>query len=99
MNSPEKIIAADPNISTTVSTFDIVQMRKVLLGTLSEVPNGKSWRFIPSTHVFVNPDNPFVPAFEEEIKIFGLESDRTGVNFKAIKSGDINGDVNPLSID
>jgi len=98
MDTPEKIIAADPNISNTVSTFDIVQMRKVLLGTLPEVPNGKSWRFIPSTHVFVNPDNPFVPAFDEEIKIINLESDRTGVNFKAIKSGDINGDVNPLSI-
>jgi hypothetical protein len=99
MNTPEKLIAADANISGTVTNFDIVQLRKVLMGSLPGVADGKSWRFIPANQTFISLDNPFTTPFAESIQIIGLDSDRANINFKGIKVGDIDGNVNPQQID
>ncbi|MEM6697794.1 MAG: PKD domain-containing protein, partial [Bacteroidota bacterium] len=40
LDSPYKIIAADLNLSGTVTTFDVVMLRKLLLGISDELPNG-----------------------------------------------------------
>jgi hypothetical protein len=97
LSTPEKIIAADANFSNTVTNFDIVQMRKVLIGTLPGVPDSKSWRFYPLNTVFSTPDNPFLTPLPGEILIQGLDSDRTGVDFRGIKIGDIDGNVDHLN--
>lgn len=97
ISTPERIIAADINISGTVTTFDIVQMRKVLLGTVDSVPGGKSWRFIPADFTFIEPLNPFLPAFPEVIAITGLDANFTNQNFKAIKTGDIDLSADPTA--
>jgi hypothetical protein len=95
INTPEKIIAADVNNSGSVTIFDIVQLRKVLLGTTDSVPGGKSWRFIPATFIFLDPANPFGLAFPESVEVTGLDSNLTGLNFVAIKLGDIDNSVDP----
>lgn len=88
LDSPYKIIAADVNKSGSVSTFDIVITRKLLLGNIPEFPTGDSWRFIPRDYEFPNPLNPFVEEFPETIE---LESGHTeSVDFIAIKLGDVN---------
>lgn len=90
LDSPFKLIAADANRSGTVTTFDIVQFRKVILGISDTVPGNTSWRFIDAGYSFPNPADPFNTVFPEE-KIFNtLISDQTGQDFIGIKIGDLN---------
>ncbi len=47
-NSGYKIIASDANKSNSVTTFDILELRKLLLGIYEELPmQEQPWRFIP----------------------------------------------------
>jgi hypothetical protein len=91
LDSPYKIIAADANQDGNVTTFDIIVLRRLILGITSELPNGKSWRFIPASYVFPNPLNPFEPPFPEEYRI--LPSDPgfpSTFPFTGLKIGDVN---------
>ena len=45
ITSPYDLIAADANNSVTVSAIDLVELRKLILGTYTVLPNNKSWRF------------------------------------------------------
>ncbi len=47
LNTPYKLISADANNSGTVTTFDIVTLRKAILGSITSLPAG-SWRHIPN---------------------------------------------------
>ena len=68
LDSPYQLIAADANRSGTVTTFDIVQFRKVILGIQDTVPGNTSWRFVDADWVF--PD-PMAPAGFPEQKTYG----------------------------
>lgn len=89
-NSPYKIIAADVNHSNTVTTFDIVVLQKNILHITHDFPNNKSWRFVKAGYVFPNPNNPFVPGFPEAYSINNFSGDMTGIDFVAVKIGDVN---------
>ncbi|MDO8367514.1 MAG: hypothetical protein Q7T20_11995 [Saprospiraceae bacterium] len=45
--NPFQIIAADANNNAAVTSFDIVELRKLILGIYSELPNNSSWRYVP----------------------------------------------------
>ena len=94
-NSPYKILAADANLSGSVTTFDVVQFRKVILGLLDSLPTNTSWRFVDSSFVFPNPQNPFSTSVPEIIIFNPLVSNQFGQNFVGIKVGDVNGSTNP----
>ena len=88
--SPYQMIAADADMSNSVTTFDIVEFRKLLLGIYnnsgSPWPSGNapSWRFVPESYTFPNPSNPFSSTFPEEIQsIIPI----IGADFVAIKTG------------
>lgn len=65
LNSGYKIIAADANKSNSVTTFDLIELRKLLLGIYDELPGQEQpWRYIPefipqdyATAFNVNPFN------------------------------------------
>lgn len=92
LDSPYKIIAADVNNSGSVSGFDIIQLRKAILGISDEFPNNTSWRFVPSDYEFPDPAAPLGTLFPESITI-SLTEDATSLNFVGIKIGDVNGNV------
>ncbi len=50
---PWQIVAADVNCSGSITTFDIVTTRQVILGILDSFPCG-SWRFMPDSAVLSN---------------------------------------------
>ncbi|MBP6812863.1 MAG: T9SS type A sorting domain-containing protein [Saprospiraceae bacterium] len=50
---PWQIVAADVNHSESITTFDIVTARKVILGITDTFPNG-SWRFLPDSATISN---------------------------------------------
>ncbi len=52
-NCPWQLIAADVNCTGSVTTFDIVTARKVILGLLNDFPCG-SWRFVPDSAAVTN---------------------------------------------
>jgi hypothetical protein len=91
LDSPYKIIAADANGNGSVTTFDIVELRKLILGLSTTLANNTSWRFVDKSYVFPNPAYPFSPAFPENISLPDLTDNVLTMDFVAIKIGDVNG--------
>ena len=88
--TPYSIIAADVNKNGSVSTADVIALRKVILGIDKVFPGTQqSWRFIKSDFVFPTPTNPFETTFPEMAQI-NLVSNTTS-DFVAVKVGDVNG--------
>jgi hypothetical protein len=98
LNSPYKLIAADANKSGTVTTLDIVEIRRLILNITTSFSNNTSWRFVRSDYVFPNPANPFQPAFPESIAITNLENNKWSLDFVGIKIGDVNGSADPTNL-
>lgn len=94
-DSPYKLIAADANKSNTVTTFDIVTLRKVILGSLTVLPGNTSWRFIPRSFTFPNPNNPFSTAFPEQYNVSSAFNIIENADFYGIKIGDVDYTATP----
>jgi hypothetical protein len=90
LNSPYKIIAADINKSGSVTTADMLELRKVILQIVPTFPNNTSWRFVKRDYVFPNPANPFSPAFPEAKMVQPLSQDVYDADFVGVKIGDLN---------
>jgi hypothetical protein len=86
LNSPYKMIAADANKSNTISSFDIIELRKLILGIYNELPNNDSWRFVDASQIFSQPYNPFSTTIIENVTVMPNQS----ANFIGIKIGDLN---------
>lgn len=96
LDSPWKLIAADANQDGKITTTDIVVLRKLILGITSELPNGKSWRFVPQPHSFPDPANPFQPPFPERGEVPNTADPApAGFNFKGVKIGDVDFSADP----
>ncbi len=91
--SSYKIIAADVNNSSSITTLDILHMRSVILGNASSFPGGRLWAFVPDDYAFANPQNPF--PFQSSRTYQNLSASITGQDFIGIKLGDVNGSWNP----
>lgn len=61
LSSPFAILQADANGSNSITTADITELRKLLLGITTELPGLNSFRFVPADYFFPNPNNPFSP--------------------------------------
>jgi hypothetical protein len=90
LNSPYKMIAADANKSGSITTFDIVELRKLILGIYTELPNNTSWRFVDKAFVFPNANNPFQSTFPETISIADAMVSQIDEDFVGVKVGDVN---------
>ena len=88
--SPYKMIAADVNKSGTITTLDMLELRKLLLFIDTEFRQNTSWRYIHRDHNFFNPLNPFDSPFPEIYTIEELENSMAGFDFIGIKTGDVN---------
>jgi len=92
LNSVYKMIAADVNNNEKISASDLVALRKVILGIEERFPNNTSWRFIDAGFEFVNMDNPWEVEIDERYDIESLSGDMQ-IDFIAVKTGDVNGNV------
>jgi hypothetical protein len=95
LDSPYKLIAADANNSQHVSVIDIVELRKLILGVYTELPNNKSWRFVPADYDFPDPFDPWQPDTAMNSALdFTFDGSQSAVyDFTGIKIGDVNGTV------
>jgi hypothetical protein len=101
LDSPYKLIAADVNRSGTVTTFDMIQLRKLILNLITEFSNNTSWRFVETAYAFPQPTNPWYELFPELINENNLNTDIVDADFVGVKIGDVNGSAqaNALSGD
>jgi hypothetical protein len=99
LDSPYKIIAADASNDGKVTTFDIVELRKLILHINDELPNNDSWRFVDQSYAFPNENDPFTPPFPEVINFNDLEEEQLFTDFVGVKIGDVDGNVNSSELD
>ncbi len=92
LNSPYKLIAADVNNSKSVTTLDLIQLRKLILNIDNKFGNNTSWRFVDASYSFPNPANPWSVQFPEVANLNDLGADARA-NFVAVKIGDVNGNA------
>lgn len=98
MTSPYQIIAADANQSNSISTLDLVQIRKLILLIDDTYANNTSWRFFDKNHTFDNPTNPFTDMPMELLDFNNLNEEVTNADFIGVKIGDVNYNANPLAL-
>jgi hypothetical protein len=99
-DNPYNIIAADVNRSGSVTTFDLVELQKLILTITAQFPNNNpSWRFVPASHIFPDPANPFAYAFPEVVSLDDIVGNYWTADFVSIKVGDVNGSANPTQFD
>lgn len=92
-------IAADVNNSgmgsncqtSPITTIDATQIQALAVGNIMMFPQNQSWRFVRANHTFAAPDCPWTPAFPESTPVNNITANVTGVNFTAIKIGDVGG--------
>ena len=94
LNSPYKMIAADVNKSGTITTLDMLELRRLILFIDNEFRSNTSWRFVDADYVFPDPGNPFDNTFPEVYFANGLD-ENTAIRFTAIKVGDLNSSAEP----
>ena len=91
LDSPYKLIAGDIDKSDNITAIDLIELRKLILGLYDELPDNESWVFVPQSHKFVDPNNPW--SFPESIEYYDLETSMESSDFYAVKVGDVNGSV------
>ncbi|MCP3928842.1 MAG: T9SS type A sorting domain-containing protein [Bacteroidetes bacterium] len=94
LDSPYKLIAADANNSGSISTQDMLVLRKLILNIDTALSANTSWRFIDADYIFSNPMNPFQD-FWPEYKSFDVIDADMDVYFIGMKIGDVNGTAIP----
>jgi hypothetical protein len=96
LDSPYKIIAADANNSGSVTTLDLVSLRKLILFVSNDLPNNTSWKFVDKNYQFFDASNPW--GYPEVYNINNLTASVLDADFVAIKVGDVTGDARANSL-
>lgn len=91
-----KMVAADVNNDSKVSASDMVVLRKLILGLITELPDNDSWRFLDAQTPIANPDNPW--PLDEEIVINAVDHDMMGQHLMGVKVGDVTQDASASGI-
>ena len=96
LDTPYKYIAADVNKSGSITAFDMVQLRQLILNITTEFPSNDSWRFVDAAHTF--GASPLTENFNEFVSINNMSGSVTNADFIAVKVGDVNGSAQPNSL-
>jgi len=89
LDSPYKIIAADAVNNGQVTTLDLIQLQRLLVGIIDSIPGNKSWRFVPADYDFIDPNDPLNENFPEIKEYDNLDSNKLNEDWVAIKTGDV----------
>jgi len=92
LTNPYRLIAADINASGSISTLDLIQLRKMVLNIDQTFKSNSSWRFVDADYRFPDPANPWAETWPEVKNINNLEGELV-TDFIAIKVGDVNGNA------
>lgn len=91
------LYAADANKSGTITTFDQVELKKLILGLYNELPNQHAWTFFDKTSIPDSPFNPANPAWVlrhcAKMRVDSFFTDTT--RFTGVKIGDLDNSAAP----
>ena len=90
LDSPYKWIAADANKSGTLTTLDMLLLRKLILNVDDELAQNTSWRFVDADYRFPANSTPLTVNLPEVKNINDLVGEEVA-DFVAVKIGDLNG--------
>jgi hypothetical protein len=91
-NAAYKLIASDANNNASVTTADILFLRRLILGTDTTLPTNRIWAFVDGEQTFAAPSAAFP---FNSTKTLTNQSTDVSHTFRAIKIGDVNYDRNP----
>jgi len=92
LTSPYYYIAADATNDDKITTSDIVEIRKLILGIIPDFTNNDSWKFVESSYTFENPLDPLEENYPESYATTSI-NDNQSASFTAVKIGDVNGNA------
>lgn len=91
LSNPYQLITADVNLSNSLTTQDVITLRRLILNAQEQFSHGRTWRFIDRSFQFPDPANPWKSSLPEVKELSKLDSAVLAADFIAIKLGDING--------
>ncbi len=91
LDSPYKQIAADANKDYRISSLDLIDLRKLILGIHDEFQSNESWVFVDAQYTFPF-DDALSAIYPEVYDLTNLNSDMN-IDFIAVKTGDVNNSV------
>ncbi|MEM1118950.1 MAG: SdrD B-like domain-containing protein [Bacteroidota bacterium] len=89
--TPYQYLAADVNQSGSITAFDMVQLRQLILNVRTAFTNNTSWKFVVADYEFIS-DNPAAEDYPTVAKIDDITQPMQ-IDFTAIKIGDVNGNA------
>jgi len=89
-DSPYDYVAADINGDNKINGIDLVELRKLILGIYTDLPQNNSWKLLDADQVLTVTD-PW--NYKESIFVTGLAADMQSEDFIGVKIGDLNKDV------
>ncbi|MCW3110546.1 MAG: hypothetical protein JWQ09_5052, partial [Segetibacter sp.] len=95
LNSPYKIIAADVNSDNAVNIFDVLGIKRLILGVDTTFAGNKLWSFVDSTYSFANPANPF--PYPGSKSYSNITTSFSNQSFYGVKLGDVTFDWTPTA--
>ncbi len=100
LDSPYRKIASDINESKTISSLDIISMRRAILVIDTLFSRTDSWKFVDAGFDFSNVPNPVRADYQEKFEILDLQENLDTLDFIAVKMGDLNdnGSAQPLTV-
>ena len=104
ITDPYKLIAADVDLSNSVTNLDASIIRQAVLNNSNAIAFfiAKPWRFVPTPDPgpgfpgYNPPPNPFSAPIPEKRTLVGVAGPVTNQNFYGIKVGDVDASANPL---
>ncbi len=89
LDSPYKVIAGDINGNEKLTSSDLLELRKLILGINTEYSSNQSWRFVDANQTFNDITDPF--PFNEKVMVLNYNNENvSGKNFVGVKIGDVN---------
>jgi hypothetical protein len=90
LKSPFKMLAADVNNSGSISTSDLISLKRALLGLTTSFEKVPIWQFVPFENGFLNISSPLLGLNLNAFLVQNLQLPILDKDFIGVKAGDIN---------
>jgi hypothetical protein len=91
--SPFQYLAADADLSGSITTLDVIHIRKLVLCLENTFPHKRNFRFLPAGVTFQRPEDALLRNVPESLSVKALHGKILNAVITAIKIGDVTGDA------
>jgi hypothetical protein len=96
-DSPFQLLASDLNADQKVGAEDLFLLRDLVLARRVALPGIPSWGFVPQSHLFSIPLQPW--PMPDKLEILSLQPSPQTLHFTGWKMGDVNGNASGQSVE